>query len=88
MNLEDTLACQSLCGQDSMQVTHRFSRGVNLTELKHRLGELFEVRGNSSLLRCVVDSYEFTVFSNGRAIVKGTRDPAIARRIYAAYIGA
>jgi hypothetical protein len=28
-----------------------------------------------------------TVFANGRAILKGTRDPAIARSIYARYIG-
>ena len=31
--------------------------------------------------------YEITVFSDGRAIIKGTRDPAVARSLYARYIG-
>jgi len=31
--------------------------------------------------------YEITVFADGRAIVKGTSDPAVARSIYAQYIG-
>jgi hypothetical protein len=29
-----------------------------------------------------------TVFADGRAIVKGTRDSSIARSLYARYIGA
>ena len=29
-----------------------------------------------------------TIFANGRAILKGTKDPAIARTLYARYIGA
>ncbi len=88
MELEDRLACQRLCGQDSMQVVNRFSRELDLAAVRTRLEESVEVRGDSSLLRCVIDSYECTVFSNGRAIVKGTHDPAVARRIYATYIGA
>jgi len=31
--------------------------------------------------------YEVTVFSDGRAIIKGTRDPAVARSLYARFIG-
>jgi adenylyltransferase/sulfurtransferase len=33
------------------------------------------------------NGYEITVFADGRAIIKGTRDPAIARSLYARYIG-
>ena len=29
-----------------------------------------------------------TVFPDGRAIVKGTQDPAVARSLYSRYIGA
>ncbi len=29
-----------------------------------------------------------TVFADGRAILKGTNDPAVARSLYARYIGA
>jgi adenylyltransferase/sulfurtransferase len=28
-----------------------------------------------------------TVFADGRAILKGTKDPAVARSLYARYIG-
>ena len=33
-------------------------------------------------------SYEVTVFPDGRAIVKGTDDPGLARSIYAKFVGA
>ena len=46
------------------------------------------VRGNEFLLRFRVPPYEITVFADGRAIIKGTKDPAIARSLYARYIGA
>jgi hypothetical protein len=31
--------------------------------------------------------YEITLFKDGRAIIKGTDEPALARAIYARYIG-
>jgi len=34
-----------------------------------------------------VPPYEMTVFSDGRAIIKGTRDTSVARSLYARYIG-
>jgi adenylyltransferase/sulfurtransferase len=46
------------------------------------------VRANEFLLVFAVDAYELTVFSDGRAIVKGTHDPAVGRSLYAKYIGA
>jgi molybdopterin-synthase adenylyltransferase len=45
------------------------------------------VRANEFLLKCFLDPYELTIFPDGRAIVKGTQDPAVARGIYAHYIG-
>jgi len=47
-----------------------------------------EVRSNDFLLRFEVPPYAITVFADGRAIVKGTKDPAVARSLYARYIGA
>jgi adenylyltransferase/sulfurtransferase len=46
------------------------------------------VRANEFLLKCFLDPYELTVFPDGRAIIKGTQDPAVARSLYAKYIGA
>jgi len=38
-------------------------------------------------LKFNVDEYEFTVFPDGRAIIKGTDDTEKARILYAKYIG-
>ena len=47
--------------------------------LKARLERFGPVLANDFLLKCSLDSYELTVFPDGRVIVKGTQDPAIAR---------
>lgn len=77
----------SLCGRNAVQI-HERSRPVNLTELAQRLGAIAPVRANEFALRASIDSYELTVFPDGRAIVKGTTDTGIARSLYARYVGA
>ncbi|HUJ29733.1 MAG TPA: ThiF family adenylyltransferase [Candidatus Acidoferrum sp.] len=79
----------TMCGRDSVQI-HERSRKLDLAELSRRLvaASPGDVRNNEFLLRFRVPPYEMTVFADGRAIVKGTRDPAIARSLYARYIGA
>jgi adenylyltransferase/sulfurtransferase len=77
-----------LCGRDAVQIHMATSRQLDLAELKARLEQLGRVRSNEFLLIFSVDVYELTVFPDGRAIVKGTHDPAVARSVYAKYIGA
>jgi adenylyltransferase/sulfurtransferase len=78
----------SLCGRDSVQI-HERSRRLDLAALRRRLEPTAdEVRNNDFLLRFRVAPYELTVFADGRAIIKGTRDPGVARSLYARYIGA
>jgi molybdopterin/thiamine biosynthesis adenylyltransferase len=77
----------SLCGRNSIQIHQRESRGLDLAALKARLETFGPVRANEFLLKCLLEPYELTVFSDGRAIIKGTQDPAVARGIYAKYIG-
>ena len=78
----------TLCGRDSVQI-HETGRAMDLPALKLRLASVVDdVRQNDFLLRFRVAPYEMTVFADGRAILKGTRDPAIARALYARYIGA
>lgn len=77
----------TLCGRDAVQISQRESRRLDLAALKARLEKLGTVRANEFLLRCRLDPYELTVFPDGRAIIKGTDDPAVARGIYAKYIG-
>jgi molybdopterin-synthase adenylyltransferase len=78
----------TMCGRDSVQI-HERSRQLDLAQLGRRLnGASRDVRYNEFLLRLRVPPYELTVFADGRAIVKGTRDAAVARSLYARYIGA
>jgi molybdopterin-synthase adenylyltransferase len=78
----------TLCGRDSVQI-HERRRALDLEALERRLASsLAGVRQNGFLLRFLVPPYEMTVFPDGRAILKGTQDPAVARSLYAKYIGA
>lgn len=77
----------SMCGRDSVQIHQRRPRQVDLETLKSRLAPFGAVRSNSFLIQCAIDSYELTVFRDGRAIIKGTQDAAVARSIYARYVG-
>ncbi len=78
----------SMCGRDSVQI-HERRRALDLAELGRRVAgaSASEVRNNQFLLRFRVAPYEMTVFPDGRAIIKGTQDPAVARSLYARYIG-
>jgi adenylyltransferase/sulfurtransferase len=84
----------SLCGRNAVQIfsdrggsAARPYAKVNFKNLAERLSRLGSVNYNDFLLRASIDPYEITVFSNGRAIVKGTEDAAQAKSVYAKYIG-
>jgi molybdopterin-synthase adenylyltransferase len=77
----------SLCGRNSVQVSHRAPTRLNFEEMARHFESLGEVSYNRFLLKFHVDGYEFTVFPDGRAIIKGTSDVDKARTLYAKYIG-
>jgi len=78
----------TMCGRDSVQI-HERGRVLDLKALQERLAPTInDVRENGFLLRFRIPPYEMTVFADGRAILKGTKDPAVARSLYAKYIGA
>ena len=77
----------TMCGRDSVQI-HERRRQLDLTALGKRIAPtVAEVRENGFLLRFRIPPYEMTVFADGRAIIKGTRDTSVARSLYARYIG-
>jgi adenylyltransferase/sulfurtransferase len=76
----------TLCGRNAVQINER-PRPIDLDELKARLEPLGEVRANEFAVRFMLSAYEMTVFPDGRAIIKGTSDPGVARSLYARYIG-
>jgi len=78
----------TMCGRDSVQI-HERTRSLNLFQLAERLRPIVQgIRRNEFLLRFQIAPYEMTVFADGRAILKGTIDPAVARSLYSRYIGA
>src|SRR5438270_561696 len=77
----------SLCGRNAVQVSHRTPAALNFEEMARHLGELGEVNYNRFLLKFQAEGHEFTVFPDGRAIIKGTSDEDKARTLYAKYVG-
>lgn len=77
----------SLCGRNAVQVSQRLSGRLNFDELSKQLRASGTTSHNKFLLKFAVDEFEFTVFPDGRAIIKGTDDCEKARTLYAKYIG-
>lgn len=82
----------SLCGRNAVQLRHRQQTdAVDLDALATRLRAHGQISANEFMLRAqIADSdkeYEITLFPDGRAIIKGTNEPHVARSIYAKYVG-
>ena len=75
-----------------MQLRHRqTANGVDFDGLASRLRQYGKVRHNEYMLFADVrdggERFEITLFPDGRAIVKGTDDPSVARGVYAKFVG-
>ncbi len=80
----------TLCGRDSVQI-HEHHRPVDFAALNARLSthtDIQDLRCNDLILRFRRGPLTLTLFSDGRAIVQGTTDIAVARSLYARFIGA
>ncbi len=81
----------TLCGRNAVQVSHRRSGRLDFEQLATILRPSGQVTYNKFLLKFQVnengESFEFTVFPDGRAIIKGTSEPDKARTLYAKYVG-
>jgi molybdopterin/thiamine biosynthesis adenylyltransferase len=78
-----------LCGRNAVQVSPPEKLSLSLEELGQRLATAGTVTSNPFLVRVALrdSDLELTVFPDGRAIVKGTEDPAVSRSVYARYVG-
>jgi len=83
----ETPQATALCGRDSVQVRPLVPSRPDFASLAERLRPLGEVLANDYLLRYRAGELELTLFSDGRAIVKGTTDPARARSLVARTFG-
>ena len=76
----------TLCGRNSVQI-HERQRPVDFAEMDRRLQPHGTVRHNDFVLKFWHEPYELTLFPDGRAIIKGTTDTAVARSLYARFVG-
>jgi len=75
----------TLCGE-AVQILPREAGGVDLAALAARLSRLGRAELRGELLVAEVEGASLTVFSDGRAILKGVKDPARAQALYDRYI--
>lgn len=83
----------TLCGRNAVQLTQKLAGSrLNFDEIAERLRSHGTVNVNKFMLRADIkdngEPYELTLFTDGRAIVKGTKEPNTAKSIYAKYVGA
>jgi molybdopterin/thiamine biosynthesis adenylyltransferase len=76
----------TLCGRNSVQI-HEHHRPIDLSDVSKRLRPHGSVRHTDFILKFWKEPYEMTLFPAGRAIIKGTTDTALARSLYARYVG-
>jgi len=78
-----------LCGRNAVQVSPAEKGQISFEDLAKKLQNSGTVDFNAYLLRLNLKDpdYEVSLFRDGRAIIKGTDDPAVAKTIYARYIG-
>jgi adenylyltransferase/sulfurtransferase len=76
-----------LCGRNSVQVSpsRNGAARLDLAEFAKRLPAVES--NNSFSLRFEAEGHRVTLFPDGRAIIGGTNDPAVARTLYARYVG-
>lgn len=78
----------TLCGRGAIQVRPGRPAEIDLEQLAKNLVSAGAVTRNEYLVRAVGVEVELAVFRDGRAIIKGARDEAQARSLYARYVGA
>lgn len=78
----------TLCGRDAVQVTPEGRPAIDLKDLAARLSSSMNVQVSDFMLRFSAEGLSVSVFTDGRAIVNGTKDPVVARGVYSRYVGA
>lgn len=76
-----------LCGRDAVQIMPPKPTELDLAALAEKLRGIAGVKQNEYLVRFTAGENEITVFRDARAIIKGTDDVAVARSLYAKFIG-
>jgi molybdopterin/thiamine biosynthesis adenylyltransferase len=77
----------TLCGRNAVQLIPAVKGDMDFEKLSKSV-PAGAVQYNDFLMKCSTPPYELTLFKDGRAIVKGTEEPSMARSVYSKIVGA
>ena len=77
----------ALCGSETVSLDPVHRGAIDLEGLAKRLGTLGSARRVGGVLIADVEGRRLTVFSDGRALIRGVKDESEARVVYAKYVG-
>ncbi len=77
----------ALCGGRTISIDPLHAGEVDLAGVEARLRKLGPVKSLGTVLVFEADGARFTLFSDGRALIRGTDEPERARALYAKYVG-
>ena len=87
LKAETGVKAVSLCGHNSVQVTPSSAVNVAFEDLASRLKNSGDVKFNNYMMKFNIPQYEFTIFTDGRTIIKGVMEESAGKSLYAKYIG-
>lgn len=87
LEAKSTAQTLRLCGRNAIELLPAHPVRLSIPELKKKLAAAGPILSNSYLVRCTLQGLNLSVFADGRAIVQGTQDPAIAKSLYTKYVG-
>lgn len=88
LNAQIGATSAALCGRNAVQVVVTGGPRLDLASIAQQLAPVAkQLMRNDYLLRAQIDGYEFTIFPDSRAIIKGTEDKELAKGLYARYLG-
>jgi molybdopterin-synthase adenylyltransferase len=76
----------TLCGRNAVQLIPAVKGDMDFQKLSKSF-PAESVQFNEFLMKCSAPPYELTLFKDGRAIVKGTEESAMARSVYSKIVG-
>lgn len=76
-----------LCGKKAVQIRPHRPQRLDLAAMAERLSSYGQVEQNRFLVRLHLPSHTLVLFQDGRVLVQGTDDLAVARRLYTHYFG-
>lgn len=90
LNIKKRTLVSSLCGHDSVQITPIKIKNPGesyLDDMEKKLKRVGKIERKKITLEFKMQKYNFTIFSDGRVLIKGTNDDNLAKSLYTKYIG-